>query len=147
MANLYGVANPVPLPVVVSVGTSVVCPANTATIFLTSPALVQPSQGYFYPILWLTACINYGATAPGLITITAQIGAGSAFDTYVQGGIVLYDNSSQIVSVCLVGPLSQVTWQSPGSVVNVLCNPATNGVTMQQGPTRATFALFRAPDQ
>ena len=150
MANLYGVANAPGLPVTMNL-------FNGADIALTttggawtpigsSPALIAPSNGYFYCRVDFAAQIASGAAGPSGVNMAVAIGAGSFTAGLSQPGYIFAPNST--VPCVWVGftPVSQVAWQGAGSIVTVGMNCGVNVCTCKQW-SWAIFTLLRAPDQ
>ena len=148
MANLYGVANAPGLPVVVSSLNTVAIAISTATQTLigTSPALVAPSQGYFYCRVDIGLILLHGATPATGINVYVAIGAGSFTNPVSQGTFGQLGNSYVPLFFCTYTPVSQVAWQGAGSTVSVGMNVGVNAATVQPY-SWAMFTLMRAPDQ
>jgi hypothetical protein len=144
-SNLYGAANPVALPVGTTVFGPIACPSSVETTIATSPALIAPSSGYFYPLVWLTVQTLNGATAPGGLVFAAKIGAGSDFDTFYVVPSGFYANQYMYFTGTMCGFASNTLWQAPGSVINMTANPTGQPITCYN--MKYMIALFRAPDQ
>jgi len=147
MANLYGVSNPLILPVIVTPGSNVVLTAGTETTFMSSTSLVAISSGFFYPIIWLTVSYSFGASLPTALAFNFKLGAGSDVDTQAVNAAAFVASTYYQYTCCLVGVASQVAWQSPGSVINITGLSTTNLTQSYSAGTRAVIGLFRAPDQ
>jgi hypothetical protein len=146
MPNLYGVAN-APGPVVVlNQPGDVACPVGANTIVASSPPLIAPSQGFYYPVVWCSFSINFGATNPSLLYLQFQIGAGSTVDFYEVDLLSMGANARINYFPTLVGTPSQTPWVSPGSVINITVNPTSQAVTSAGYASRYRIALLRAPD-
>jgi hypothetical protein len=147
MANLYGVANSPGMPINVQIGSAIGCPANTETNILDSGALIAPSQGWFYPIIWINIVFTYTATPPSSVLIGGRIGAGADFYQYGINGNTIVASGTQNMICFLVGPASQTVWQAPGSHLILSVFPQTNSCTVSNFGTAGWFMLYRAPDQ
>lgn len=147
MPNLYGVANAPNLWVNVLLGGPVTLTANTETNFLDSGALIAPSNGWYYPVVWLQVCITYGTPIPTNTFFAARIGAGADFLQYGMNNSIIVAAATQMYSLQFVGPASTVPWQGAGSHVFVSGLANTTAATVSQFGTWAHFWLMRAPDQ
>lgn len=148
MANLYGVANAPGLPTLLSGANfpgGIVNPGVYSQIG-TSATLVAPSQGYFYALVILTLEITFGATTPSTLFFGTSIGAGSVSNTLGIGQNGLTANGSNVITVPLFSPVSQVAWQGAGSTVGFWLQPGGVAVTMNTTST-GLVVLQRAPDQ
>lgn len=146
-ANLYGVANPSPPLVVYSGGGDLALTPGTETNVISSAAIVAPSGGWFYPVVWTTITVVYGATPPTLLTLGGRIGAGADFANVIFDGNTYAATTQQQYIYTLIGPASQVAWQGAGSIVNVTLLAATTSCTFRAFASRAAIGIFRAPDQ
>lgn len=147
MSNLYGVANPVLLPVVLTTGGDVALPAGTETTVLSTSALIAPSQGFFYPLVMCHLAVLMGATAPTNLVLAFKLGAGSDVDTQAVSPATLNNGATSFYHYDLLGVASQTAWQSPGTVINITFNPTAQAATFKAVGSRVLVALFRAPDQ
>lgn len=149
MPNLYGVSNPLALPVAYGPigGTNVPCPAGSETNVITSGPIAAISPGFYYPMLWLSLSILYGGTLPTQIIVAFRIGAGSDVDSVFIPTNSLVASTANVFSATLIGASSQVAWQGSGSTINVTLSPSAQAITLQLTGSRAAIALFRAPDQ
>lgn len=144
-ANLYGVANPVILPITASAAGPVSCSAGVETTLMSTPALVAPSAGYFYPLIWFTFTLNLGATPATGLTIAFKIGGGSDVDTFFTAGFGSYASNYTWLATTLLGQPSNTAWQAPGSIINITGN--SGGQLSAIYNMKYVVALFRAPDQ
>lgn len=148
MPNLYGVANAPGLPVfATNIGNAnIPCPAGSWTPVITSPAMIAPSAGYFYCMIWTTTIIAQGATVATALFAAAQIGAGSVANQVGLGGQAFVANATELVSLFTFSSPSQTAWQGAGSTVSLNLQAVTNAVTCYAN-SEACFVLLRAPDQ
>ena len=146
-ANLYGVASPLKLPIIVSGGADIVCNANVATPVLSASGLFAPSAGWFYPIIWGFLEVTMGASIPTNSNWGFNINGGSTVDFYQIDTNLTVANAYFGLNFALVGTPSNVIWRPPGSTINITVLPFTNAVTYRGYSSRAIIALFRAPDQ
>jgi hypothetical protein len=144
-SNLYGVANPVALPLEGIIFGPIACPSGVETVIATTAALIAPSAGYFYPMVWFSLTLACGAAVPTSLVLAFKIGAGSDANSayFVPGGYMASTYSWP--SCALVGPPSNVVWQGAGSVINLTCNPTAQAVNCYN--INYVAALYRAPDQ
>lgn len=148
MANLYGVANSPGMPTLLSpiAGSDVACSNDVVTTVGTIPALVAPSQGYFYAMVWAGFVIGAGATPPSGLTLELAIGAGSyvVVAGVAPSGLTASVNNN--VFLMGVTAASQSAWQGAGSTVRVGLFPGAQSITVRQ-QSWAYAVLLRAPDQ
>jgi len=147
MANLYGVANaPNVFVNAQNLPGNIACPANTTTTIYTTPAMIAPSNGYFFPAVWANIFINSGASISTGFNCYIAIGAGSYVGISSVGAYGMVANQTVAIEFAGCGPASQVAWQGAGSTVSIGISPATNACTaMQISPI--LVMLMRAPDQ
>lgn len=150
MPNLYGVANAPSVLSVVSgnIGAANIFPATgTETNLVDSGAMVAPSQGYFYPVIW--ACFVWQAqtSVPTGVSIAGRIGAGADFDTWNtnMGGLTV--GGVYTWTVFLAGTPSQTPWQGAGSHIFLTALQTGGAPMFTTAGARAVFGLMRAPDQ
>lgn len=147
MANLYGVANAPGLVAYTTANTgNTSCTHDVYTTIFTSPALVAPSNGYFYALCWATLLLQAGASIPLSLSAGLAIGAGSVVQSFGIGTNAFVANGYIYVPVTMFTGSSQTAWQGTGSTISVQIMPATNTVTAINLSCFA-YALFRAPDQ
>lgn len=149
MANLYGVANAPLLPLILNTigNVDIACPANTETNFIQTPALIAPSQGFFYPMAWCGVHILTGATPPTSVVIALRINNGADLGSAGIDASMLLANANSMIYYTLIGPASQTAWQGTGSQIQLSANFATQAGTVKFPSTTCTITLFRAPDQ
>jgi hypothetical protein len=148
MPNLYGVANaPCLLTLTIPLNAADVTVATASiTAIGSSPALIAPSNGYFYCKVDCGITIVHGASVATGLNMFLQIGAGSygggvgwnMFGMAANGAYQLVYSNFTIAS--------QVAWQGGGSTVTVGLQAATQTVTAKSFGW-AVFSLLRAPDQ
>jgi hypothetical protein len=146
-SNLYGVANPAILPVLAGMGAAVACPIGVETNLIDSGALIAPSSGYFYPVVFANITINYSSPATNVIIFGARIGAGSDFDSFGPPGPSVVAGAWQLIFHTFIGSPSNTVWQAPGAHIFITGNPNSQITTVSNFSTQAWFALYRAPDQ
>lgn len=146
MGNVYGIANPGVVPTLVSTGGDVACPAGTETTVLTSAAIIAPTPGDYFPLIWLSAAVLLGATPPTALVFAFKIGAGSDVVTFTQPPATLVANATLAATPILLGVNSGTAWVGTGSVINVTVNATGQAVTFKAGGSQALIALFRGPD-
>jgi hypothetical protein len=146
-SNLYGVANPVAVPIILSTATLIACNPGVETTVLSSAPLVAPSAGFFYPLIFLAFLIQFGATLPTTLSFNARIGAGADFDQMGLNMSAATALGNIMYYFPLVGIPSNVAWAGSGSVLNLTINAAAQLVNFIGSGSRAIVALYRAPDQ
>jgi hypothetical protein len=102
---IWGIANPVPIPTVVSPSGDVTCTAGTEVICAaTATALVgQPGQGYF-PLIFGAMTFLMGATASASLVIAARFHSGADFaQTQTVDTGLLANNATIVIPVVIVG--------------------------------------------
>lgn len=149
MANTYGVANPLPLPVIATLagGADVALPAGVQTTIASATIAGLDPSGFYFPEVIVQIGVLNGAAAPTAFQYGAKIGAGSNFDFFNVAAALLVNNATLYLVVHLIGGPSQAPWQGGGSVVNLNALATTNAATAKFAGSRAVFRLWRAPDQ
>jgi hypothetical protein len=147
--NLYGVANPNPLPIIGSVtgGADFVCPpgAETNVYSVNVPPAVSP--GWYYPAIYGIVSCSFGAALPGFLNWAARIGAGSDFNVQSTLVTTLTANGSTAIPIFLYG--YQTFLQNPfgANTLYLTANCGTNGFTLRVVGTVIYGQWLRAPDQ
>jgi hypothetical protein len=103
---IWGVANPVPVPTILSPTGDVTCTAGSEVICVaTTAALVgQPGQGYF-PLIFGVMTFLMGATASASLVIAARYHLGADFSgTQTVDTGLLANNATIAIPVVLIGP-------------------------------------------
>lgn len=148
MPNLYGVANCPGQPgqLLTVGGADVTCNPGAETNVITSPALIAPSNGYFYA--WGSGILSLaiGATAPTNISIGIRIGAGADSMGFNINSFLLVANTLLMVPIGLFTPESQIPWQGAGSTVSIGVNPTTQLVIARLQGTSVCLGLLRGTD-
>ncbi len=146
MGNVWGVANPSPVPTIVTVGADVTLAAGVETTFMSSAALSAPNPGAYYPVVSLAVAILFGATAPTALTFAFKLGAGADVDTQVVAVANMVVNATTYYYFQLVGANSSTAWIGAGTVVNITGLAATTAATFKFSGSRAMIQLERGPD-
>jgi hypothetical protein len=120
--------------------------SNTEVTFITTGAIVAADPGPYYPVIWLTAAILFGGTAPSALVVAFKIGAGSDVDTYTVPPALLVLSTTLLLSVCLVGTNSKTAWGGAGSTINITANGTGQASTAKNVGCRAVVQLFRGLD-
>lgn len=149
MANLYGVANPNPLPVsAFTIGAiNISCPAGVETNCCSIAANPTLSQGVYYPFVVGQLFVTLGATAPGALTVGARIGAGADFDQAGFTVVLLVAAGTIEWTVNLFGVGTILSYPTGALTLNVTLNPTGQPVTCLAGGTKVWGGFNRAPDQ
>jgi hypothetical protein len=148
-ANLYGVANPLPLPVFAGMigATDIVCPAGAETNVIALPTNVPISQGIYYPavsgVLWVTL----GATPASQVTVGARIGAGADFFANAYNTIPLVASATIMIPFFGYGPSALLSYPTGPLTINISINPGAQAVTARAAGALAYGWWQRAPDQ
>ncbi len=146
MGNVWGIAEPTPLPAVFTPAADVACAAGTETTVITTGALSTPNPGNYYPRLYLSLAILLGAVAPTALVIAFRLGIFVDVDSYTVAPALLVAASTLYPSVTLVGLNSGSIWITPGSTINITVTATAQAVTCKQVGSRALVGLFRGPD-
>jgi hypothetical protein len=146
-SNLYGVANPVILPVNTYGNLTGTAAAGVATDFCPPVTMVSPSSGYFYPVVWLSFYIGFVSPLPTDLHVGFNVNGGSMVDNYQVDTALMTVSAWTAFSGFLVGTPSNTAWAGTGSTVHIVVQPSTNPVNIRGYTNRATIGLFRAPDQ
>lgn len=146
MGSIYGVANPLALPAAYTPTGDTTLTAGVETTFITTGAITAASPGFYYPVIWLTVAIAFGAGAPGALTFAFKLGAGADVDSFAIAPADFIINETHVYAVCLVGANSGTAWVGSGSTINITGLGTTNNSTAKQTGSRAVVALFRGPD-
>lgn len=149
-ANLYGVAQPNPLPVIGSIigGTNVVIPGtNVETNFFTIPVPPATAPGWYYPNVWGVVVVSLTATPPSFVNWGARIGAGSDFSVQATGNALLVASGNLELTLFLPGASTFVS--NPFGATNFFVSAAAgaNSFTVMQIGTWLLGQWVRAPDQ
>lgn len=149
MANLYGVANPLPLPQQGNTigATDIACPAGVETNVIAIPSNVPISQGWYYPGIFAMLDVALGATAPSTLTFGARIGAGSDFSYFALNVAVLVANANLFVPFQLFGLSTILSYTTGPLTINISVTPTANPVTCRFSGSYAYCFWNRAPDQ
>jgi hypothetical protein len=148
MANLYGVANPLPLPVAYGpVGAAdVTCPAGAETTVVTTGAVAAISNGFFYPVIQGVLFVVLGATAPSALQYAFKLGSGSdVVANQIEPGL-LVALAELTLPIVLIGASSQNAWKGAGSTINVTLAPTGQAVTLKVTGSQLWVSLQRGPD-
>lgn len=146
MPNLYGVANPLPLPAVYSPASDTTCSAGSETTVITSGAIAQTLNGSSYPRIDGVLTILLGGTAPSALVLAFKLGSGSDVDTYTVEPGLLVNSAELIIPLHLLGVSSATAWVGSGSTVNVTVNATGQAVTCKKVGSRAIIGIFRGSD-
>lgn len=148
MGNIYGVANPYPLAATYATvgGVDVACPADTETTVITTGALVAPSPGFWYPVVFVFGRWLSGATKPNTLTIAFKLGAGADVASYVVDPAALVNAGRTAIVCSLVGLASATAWVKNGSTLNITALAAAQAGTFLNAGSQALVLLLRGPD-
>lgn len=147
MANLYGVANAPGMPIRFGPASDTNIPANVWTTVCSSPPMIAPSPGWFYPIVWVVISTQFASPYPADFRVGLAIGAGAVVDQFTMDAIDFSTGGRPICPGTLNGVASQVAWRGTGSVLNIQVYSATNPMIVPGYQTWCVGALYRAPDQ
>ncbi|HEY2108237.1 MAG TPA: hypothetical protein VGH29_20730 [Candidatus Binataceae bacterium] len=120
--------------------------SSTKVTFITTGAIVAADPGPYYPVIWLTAAILFGGTAPSALVIAFHLGSGSDVDTYTVAPALLVLSTTLLVSVVLVGANSNTAWSGAGSTINITANGTGQASTAKNVGCRAVVQLLRGLD-
>lgn len=149
MANLYGLANPVPnLGWFDTIGSAnVSCPAGVETNVIQSGALAALDHGVYYPVCWANLVLTMGATQPTNLILGLRLNNGADVANQVfnipagSGGLAL-----TFIFIAAGVTMPTAFWP-PGSSLQVTANPGTNAITCNFSYSKAILGIFRAADQ
>jgi hypothetical protein len=149
VANLYGVANPNPLPNGFGTpgGTDVAVPAGVETNFVAGVAPLPNIPGIFYPTMIGFFTITFGATPPTLVTIASRINNGADIQAWnIHGGFYVANGS--LLCPCTFYDNNQVFSNPSGTMTfQVSCLSAAQPLTVRASSTLINMQWVRAPDQ
>lgn len=149
MANLYGVANaPAAAGSIYCIGSADInCPAGTETNVFDGGLSVAPSQGWFYPLAWVTCVISLGATAPSALAFALRVNNGADQFTIGANAALLVANTTTDYTYGFAGQSAQIPWMGTGGHIQISVNPTGQPVTLRYAGSMMTAMLLRAPDQ
>jgi hypothetical protein len=148
-ANLYGVANPNPLPNAAGTigGANVNCPAGVETNFCAITINPAVSPGWYYPAVFGTVAILLTATPSTFINWAARIGAGADFQIQSTATTMLVASATLTISLFLYGFATFVSNPFGANTFNVTANPGVNAFSVGLNGTLFYGQWVRAPDQ
>ncbi len=146
MGNVYGIANPIPIPAIYTAGADVTLTAGSELTIITTGAISAASPGDYYPEIWLCVAIAFGATAPTALTFAFKLGAGADVDSLAVAVASMVINTTGYYTVPLIGANSSTAWLGAGSTINITALAATTAATFKFAGSRALVALRRGPD-
>jgi hypothetical protein len=148
MGNVYGVANPLALPVLYGTasGADVSCPAGSETTVISTGAIAALNAGDYYPFAFGSLAILLGGTAPSALIIAMRLGSAADVATYTFPPALLVNGATIIAPVMLVGANSGSAWIGAGSIINITVTPTGQNVTCKGVGSQFAVALFRGPD-
>lgn len=144
--SVWGVAKPLPTPLLVTAGADVAVPSATATTVLTSAALAALDNGDYYPLVLGVVAILIGATAPTALIITGALGANAAFDSFAVAVADLVALATLMIPLALLGVNSRTALAGAGQVVNIAVTATGQAVTFKAVGSRVICAAFVGPD-
>lgn len=149
MANVYGVANPNPIPTLSgTIGAAdVAIPAGTETNFSSTPANLPTLPGWFYPAIYGNVTITFGATPPTLVNINCRLNNGADIESMVIHGGFYVANGSLLVPVNFQCQGTFVSNPSGTWNFQLSCTSASQGLTIRAAGTWLWCQWMRAPDQ
>lgn len=149
MANLYGVANNIGIPIYTNLigGANVAVPAGVETNVADSGLIIAPSNGYFATVWAGALTVTMGVSVPTSLIIAARIGAGSDYTQFQVPSNIFVASANLFVPFFVAGPSSQVPWQPPGSHVYLTVTAAGQAVNISQLFSTTFFWLIRGSDQ
>ena len=148
-ANLYGTANPNPLPTAVQTigGVDVAIPPGVETNF--AQLIIPPatSAGWYYPSIWGIASAVLSATPPSTLNFGARIGAGSDFSAYAVRTQLLTASAQFEITLFMVGYTTIIANPFTPTTMFVTATAGTNGFTVGVNGSVFLGQWLRAPDQ
>ncbi|SRR5579884_1068332 len=148
MGNIYGVANPQPIAAAYGTASSadVTLTAGSEITVITTGAIVAPSPGFWYPMIWLSWTVVLGATASTALVFAFKLGSGADVDTFTIEPGLLQNNAELQSCVVLVGVASATAWVGSGSTINITGKATAQNATFKGVGSRAVVRLIRGPD-
>jgi hypothetical protein len=146
MGNIWGIANPLPVALLSSVGSDVPCPTGGPTTLMFSSFIPVAGPGNYYPMVWGVIAILCGATPPTAISCGFNISGGSLVDSQTVPPAMLVANATIILPVAMVGPNSATAWLGGTGYIGFTLTPTAQAVTFKFSGSRILVALFRGPD-
>jgi hypothetical protein len=148
-ANLYGVANNVPLWVFAAPigGADVACPAGVETNCIA--AVVNPiiSPGTYYAAAIGAITVTLGATVPTACAFGLKIGAGSDVIQVAPSTALFVASGTFVFPIPLYGINTLVQNPVGPTTFNVTCFPTAQPVTVKLGGSFVFAGWVRGPDQ
>ena len=149
MANLYGVANPNPLPQSVATigGTDIACPAGSETNIIQAAPALPTVPGVYYPMAQGWTTLSFGATPPTNVQMSLRVNNGSDLLPWTIWAGLLIANNNLIVPLMFYG--YNLIVQNPTGVYNfqVGITPLAQAITARNGGTLFYVQWVRASDQ
>lgn len=148
-ANLYGTANPNPLPTAVQTigNVDVAIPPGAETNFAQLVFPPATSGGWYYPSIWGLATVVLSATPPTALQFGARIGAGADFSAYAVRTQLLTASAQFEMTLFLCGFTTLISNPFTPTTLFVSANATANGFTVGVNGTVFLGQWVRAPDQ
>lgn len=142
---IWGVANPVPIPVVYSPSGNISCTAGVETtcVTTTNPLTGQPGQPYF-PLIFGVMTFLMGATASVSLVIAARFASGADFaQTQTVDTGQLVNNATIAIPVVIIGAnaTANAAGQLNSNAIQVTALAGTTACTCRQASTFLAIAL------
>jgi len=147
--NLYGVANPNPLPIgantIGGVDVNIVAGVETNFINITVPPAV--SKGIYYPFAFVCVSFVCGGTPPSFINWGLRVNNGADVSAQNTRNQILVANANLVLPLFLFGYGTLIT--DPFGTYNfqVSANCGGQNFTVSNVGTAAVLGWQRAPDQ
>jgi hypothetical protein len=144
--NIYGVANPMPIPVGLQPGGDVTLTAGVEINIATNATLKALIQGNYYCLAFCTIAILFGATAPTALVFAATLNGGSDADVIGMAPASMVANATYVYSFTLSFGLSDSTWWPTAPTIAITGKASTTAATAKSGGTRIICQLMRGTD-
>lgn len=148
MANLVGVANPLPIPTYAQLigGANINCPAGAETNIIAISPNPLISQGIYYPLFAGAIDIVVGATPMTFCTYNFRIGNGADLNSLVWPQTGWGANAMSNIGF-YVPIVAYTVWPNPPPAYNISITPSGGSCTVQTGGSFAFCSWVRGPDQ
>lgn len=148
-SNLYGNANPNPLPIIGGIigGTNVVINPGAEQNFFSIAVPPAVSPGWYYPAVYGIVAFALTATPPTFLNWAGRIGAGSDFQVQATWNSMLVANANLEMTLLLYGYTTFVSNPFGATTFNVSATCGANAFTVISVGTTFYGQWLRAPDQ
>lgn len=144
--SIWAVANALPIPQSLTLGSDLVLPSGSSTQILQSTAFIAPAGATVYPWIYSALAVLMGATPPTALQFTCNIPGVTTFLTFIIAPALLVANATFMISFLGFGVPSRFSYAGAGAGVGVSGQPTTQNCTIKQVGTICTAGLALGPD-